>query len=340
MSMPLVATAQQDVERHYRVELIVVRHLSGSSDSAPQEELRDLTDVLDLYAPVDETEGTNPEESPLEQPQAGLDLLAESTDEITADELAEEAVEEPVAVRIDDMSDTMREAWRRLRLSSGFRPELFRAWEQSGDSPFPRLRIHDDEVLFEIDPAALLPDVPKDEYGALVFSDATVQREAESGTLLETGEPPELPPVRYFYRIDGTAMLTRSRFLHLDLDIELREPLFETGPESSGIGFSGTGFPATEADAENITDQESGIDSLLEPVADVRRGPAAEASSFRIHRIAQRRQIKTEQMEYFDGPVIGVLAYITGFDVMAESPQPEFETDPDSAPEPEPGPAL
>lgn len=349
MSMPLASTAQQDVERHYRVELIVVRHLSGNSDSAPQEELRDLTDVLDLYAPADETEGTNPEESPLEQPQSGIDLHAESTDKMTAGELYEAAVAEPVAVRIDDMSDTMREAWRRLRLSAGFRPELFRAWEQSGDGPFPQLRIHDDEVLFEIVPAPLLSEVPVDEYGALVFSDATVQREPESGLLPETGESPELPPVRYFYRIDGTATLTRSRFLHLDLDIELREPLYESGPEPSRNGLSGTGFPVTETDGGIVTEEEFGSDGLMEPVTDLKRGPAAEASSFRIYRIAQRRQIRTEQMEYFDGPVIGVLAYIIGFDVVAESPQPEFEpapsepqSGPDSEPDSEsvPGPAF
>jgi len=269
MSGPLLAQeekSQQQGERHYRVELIVVRHLAGSSDSAPQDELRNLTAVLDLYAPVEESAGNAKGAVPTTAAATAADL---------ADgELAEEPTDEPAAVRIDDMSDTMREAWRRLRSSSGFRPELFRAWEQSGDGPFPQLRIHDDELLFEIDPAALHSDVPVDEHGALVFSDETLQRRHESDAELASGDQPKAPPVHYYYHIDGTATLARTRFLNLNLDIELREPLYE---------------------------------------------PTAAATSFRIHRIAQRRQIKTEQMEYFDGPVIGVLVFVTGFDVAAEN---------------------
>ena len=45
------AQAQEQVERHYRVEIIVFRHLDGTSDTAPEETLRDLTHVLDLDAP-------------------------------------------------------------------------------------------------------------------------------------------------------------------------------------------------------------------------------------------------------------------------------------------------
>lgn len=280
--VPLQLAAQQKTERHYRVELIVVRHLSGSSDTAPQADLRDLSAVLDLYAPAEETVGDS-----ADQPAATAE----------AELLEGQLEEEPAAVAIEDMSDTVREAWRRLRLSAGFRPELFRAWEQSGDSPFPQLRIHDDELLFEIDPVALPPAGPVDEHGALVFSDATVQRQHESDSGLEIGEAPEPPPVTYYYQIDGTATLTRTRFLHLDLDIELREPLYEPVDESEGYANDGN----------------------MQPVALGKSGPAASATAFRIHRIAQRRQIQTEEVEYFDGPVIGVLAFVTGYDVPVEN---------------------
>jgi len=283
LALPQQLPAQQETQRHYRVELMVVRHLGGSSDTAPHQTLRDFSEILDLYAP------------PLEANATAATSAATLTDVISADAvLAEE--EAPPAVRIDDMSDTMREAWRRLRGSAGFRPELFRAWEQSGDSPFPQLRIHDDEVLFSIDPAQQTQDVPVDEYGALVFSDATMQRQEEPGLLPQQDIEPD--PIENYYRIDGTATLTRSRFLHLNLDIELREPLFEsTGADS-----------ATE-----LFDDPLPLDPA--PETKVRSGPAAAAAEFRIHQIKQRRQVKTGQMEYFDGPVIGVLAFVIGFDV-------------------------
>jgi hypothetical protein len=34
-------------------------------------------------------------------------------------------------------------------------------------------------------------------------------------------------------------------------------------------------------------------------------------SSFQVHELKQSRQVRTGRMEYFDGPVLGVLAWIT-----------------------------
>ena len=38
-------------------------------------------------------------------------------------------------------------------------------------------------------------------------------------------------------------------------------------------------------------------------------------SSFLIHSLKQSRQVKSARMEYFDGPVLGVLAYITSIEI-------------------------
>ncbi len=204
---------------------------------------------------------------------------------------------------------------------------MFRAWDQSGNPPFPQLRVHDDELLYEIDPSTLpgntLGNAPVDEHGARVFSDQTMNlaanasRNPESAIL--SGEEQQAPPVQYFYRIDGTARLTRSRFLHLDLDVELREPLYETA-----IGEA----PAASSDAalnEAFTGAAVASGSVMQqPAESIKRtGPAANASAFRIHRIAQKRQVKAGQMEYFDGPVIGLLVLVTGFDVNSEAAEPE-----------------
>ncbi len=343
-AMPLAA--QPEAERHYRVELIVLRHLAGNSDTTPQTDLRDLSGILDLYPPpVAEDVAV---EAEVQATSDGVDA-ADAVDADGADVAAEDAEpEKPLAVPVDEMSDTMREVWRRLRGSAGFRPELFRAWEQSGDEPFPDLRIHDDEILFQVDPTEPLAAVPLDEHGALVFTDQTLRQgltDPEADTASDTGQETPLPLPEYYFRIDGTANLTRTRFLHLDLDIELREPLYEplhVPLHDPRIGQTGDGNAATETGpepgaVEMVAATNPEAISPAEP--GTRSGPTADATAFRIHRIDQRRQVKTEQMEYFDGPVIGVLALVTGFDVIPEEnaagemPAPVPEGMPEELPE-------
>jgi hypothetical protein len=307
----LTSAAQDDTERRYRVELIVVRHLAGSSDTAPQPSLRDMSAILDLYAPASaDAAAAAPEPADAELTEAGV---------------ADAALlpEEPIAVRIDDMSDSMREVWRRLRGSAGFRPELFRAWEQSGNEPFPTLRIHDDELLYEIDLTTPVGGAPIDEHGALVFSDQTLRDTSDGGLETQSGMEQEAPPVQYFYRIDGTATLTRSRFLHVDLDIELREPLFETLPDQPAELTSDASSIDIASDPAVLAGERGGDTGTPIPASLKRTGPAADAPAFRVHRISQKRQVKTEQVEYFDGPVIGVLVLVSGFDSNIETLEPE-----------------
>jgi len=41
-------------------------------------------------------------------------------------------------------------------------------------------------------------------------------------------------------------------------------------------------------------------------------------SSFQVHSLKQSRQVKSGRMEYFDGPVLGVLAFITPVEINRE----------------------
>ena len=134
--------------------------------------------------------------------------------------------EEPWAdvIAVEGMSDVMSEAWRRLRLSAPFRPEQYLSWEQSADEPFPSLRIHDLEVILIDDPYADIrttDDSGIEEEWPFVFNDW------DNTLMWGLKEEPELPDPTLYYRIDGTVMLRRSRFLHLDLDIELRKMIFD-----------------------------------------------------------------------------------------------------------------
>jgi hypothetical protein len=87
---------------------------------------------------------------------------------------------------------------------------------------------------------------------------------------------------------------------------------------------SGQTTPSLDPVATAIADNDYGVLSAGEGLDEppVKTGPAANATAFKIHRINQRRQVKTEQVEYFDGPVIGIIAYITGFDVEPDLTSP------------------
>lgn len=278
----------QAQEQAYRVELLVLRHLDGAEDIDPEQVLRDFSEALDLMPPpepeTDDAEDENADKQEVPETLADAASLPGSDNEEDGIEPGEDGEEGPRIILHEDYSDTMRQAWRRLRSSAGFRPEFYLSWEQPDEEPYETIRVHDLELLFEDDPFADLraealeasenAEVP-------VFSDVPMEELPADEAVIG----PELPdPIRY-YRIDGTARLSRSRFLHLDLDIEYRVP-----------DYSEVWEPDLQvADVQVAEDQPA------------TRRPHA----FTVHRIAQNRQVQTRNIEYFDGPVIAVLALIS-----------------------------
>lgn len=253
----LQSAAAQDRSR-YRVEIIVLNHLQH--DALPDEvtRLQDYSAALDFLAPAagdgDEDGGEAGDENGGAGQESGP---AEVSGELAAD--GEPAIDpEPAVAHLPEMGPEMKEAWRRLRLSGPFRPLQFLAWEQSGDAPFPVLRLHDLEVVHSEDPWAELRHTP----GSVA---APPLSEAAGGSGVEEAAVGALPPPVHFYRLDGSVSLTRGRFLRLALSLELREPV-----------------PA-----------------------------AAAPPAFRVHRLEQTRSVRIGRMEYFDGPVLGVLAWVT-----------------------------
>ena len=305
-------------EKRYRVEILVLTHLRHEAVPSDAEGLRDFSTSLDfLEAEASEDEDGEAENSEnMQVVDDGMqeeDGRAETGSELLPDE---DLPEEPWAdvIAVEDMSDVMRETWRRLRLSAPFRPEQYLSWEQSADEPFPSLRIHDPDVL-QIDSictvlsetAAVAAKENETNEGEDNEDENRPVIVAAQGNILpgnsvdegveEAAEEPGLPDSTLFYRIDGTVMLRRSRFLHLDLDIELRQAVFNEQPPT----------PASIPGSEN----ESNEPELPAP-----------AASFLIHHLKQSRQVKSERMEYFDSPVLGVLAWITPFEAEDEAESP------------------
>jgi hypothetical protein len=278
-------------DRHYRVEILVLTHLRHESEPLKVDELRDFSDSLDFLAvPDPEEEAAEPleEEMPPDFPAAEEIALLDPEAGLAPEEKPDPWAD---VLHIETRSDIMQEAWRRLRLSAPFRPLQYLSWVQSASEPFPLLRIHDEAVVLVDDPYA---EQRAERALAAEESESAEPPEDEPAESPEAGETtdaePELPDPTLFYALDGTVRLVRTRFLHLELDLEMREPVFEA-PRP----FEPPPSPAVAID-----------DAPADP-------PRPDA--FEVHKIQQRRQVRTDRMEYFDGPVIGVLAYITTFDM-------------------------
>ena len=242
-------------DTRYRVELLVLTHLHHDQEPRELKYLEDYSPATDFLAPP----GPEDEEEEEGKVNAG----------------------EPdpnVLIHIEEMSEVMREAWRRLRLSAPFRPQQYLSWEQGSEAPFPALRIHDPEVIMVVDPYAEQRLELLEQEQAPVFADAA------GIEALDNAEEPGLPDPIVFYRIDGAVTLKRTRFLHLELDLQLREALWDE---------------ASLALAEVISTEDE------KPLP----------SAFLVQALLQSRQVKTGRMEYFDGPVLSVLAYITSIKV-------------------------
>jgi hypothetical protein len=273
----------------YRVEIIVLMHLEHDEQPREAQRLDDYSAALDFLSPLDESEKDGLEEKIEGAAEAVVEPVPGT--EAAAGEMAEggaapDGETDPwnVVVHLPELSAQMQEAWRRLRLSGPFRPLQHLAWEQGGDAPFPTLRVHDLEAVLTEDPWAA--------NRALL---AEPQAAAAQGQGLAGGaEPP--PPIRY-YRLDGTTSLTRSRFLHLSIAVELREPLYAGDAPAIEPPPRFAGSP----DALPGAAPGSDLDPMAEPVP----------TSFLVHRLEQSRVVRTGRMEYFDGPVLGVLAWVT-----------------------------
>ena len=250
-------------DTRYRVELILLTHLNHDQPPIEALQLNDYSAALDFLSPPEETDESG-DASELEKPVEDASALAPDPNEV---------------VHMTEMSEVMREAWRRLRASAPFRPEQYLSWEQGNQEPFPVFRIHDLDVVLTEDPwaeaRAELQEQLEKSGGTSVFADAAGLDELNS----ETPEP-ELPDPIQFFRLDGSVALTRSRFLHLELDLQLREAVWDS-------------------------------QSTLEPAIELAEPDELQPSSFLVHNLEQSRQVRSGRMEYFDGPVLGVLMFIT-----------------------------
>lgn len=250
----------------YRVEVIVFRNLAVTAEPALVETLRDFSAypaLEEVVAPIPlgllpETDREMDEGSTEESELAETDTGDESPE---AMETAE-AFEPPHPDLPDDLrvimekSTAVDDAWRRLRGSKNYRPLLYAGWDQNRIDYYPPMRIHDQRVI------------------------DTQLRPPTSGMVADLTAPDPLAAYRsVFYGLDGSVQLRRSRFLHLVLDLEIREP----GTQQAVI-------PAVDSGVSDVVQTNAG---------------------HLVYTLKQSRQVRTGRMHYFDTPHFGVLALVT-----------------------------
>jgi hypothetical protein len=152
------------------------------------------------------------------------------------------------------------------------------------------LRIHDLEAVLVEDPWAeqrLELENPEESH---VFGDTIAATTGADVLQSETEAADPLPDPIAYYRLDGTVSLVRRRFLHLAMAIEWREPVFEE--TLAPLFVDAPALPSAVVDADTP------------PIVPL-------PSAFLVYRLEQSRPVRSGRMEYFDGPVLGVLAWIT-----------------------------
>jgi hypothetical protein len=199
-------------------------------------------------------------------------------------------------VRLETSGGTFDNIRRRLQRLDAYQPLALMIFEQNRIDYHPPVRLHNDEVIAE----------------ELHFPGDVIYIDLREEDML-------LPYVSALYRLDGFVQLRRSRFLHIDLDLEYRiddpawaeafPPLEQTDSGADGGDFFSEPVSAEEPPDTGPTrrDQNRSVDMFSN--ADVLYEEPPEP--FRIHRLNQSRQIRTDTIQYFDSAFLGVLVRVT-----------------------------
>ena len=233
----------------YRVEVIVFRNLGVLTESVGVDDLRSFSQFPSLEEPP--------------QTKTLLESPADASPNELPDDLAAVLrydLPDDLSV-VTQKSTQMDAVWRRLRSSQGYRPLLYSAWEQNRTDYYPPMRIHDQQII----------DTQLRPPSHIMIADLAAQD----------------PLAAYrstFYQLDGSVQLRRSRFLHLFLDLEIREKKPATLVESD--------FFDNTANQPGLGDADTGI-------------------HHGVFTLKQNRQVRTDRMQYFDTPYFGALVLVT-----------------------------
>ena len=175
--------------------------------------------------------------------------------------------------------------WQRLERLAAYQPLTRLSYEQTVYDYHPAVRLHNEVVL------AYAPDAS---HKNTPIPDPDLPAIAAQGTGENT-----VP----LYQLDGSIQLRRSRFLHVDLDLEYRLDgpawaLAFPGQRALEPGFSWVGNAPEPVSVDGADD---------EPLESGRVTPIP----FELHRLRQSRQVKSDTLQYFDSAFLGAIVRVS-----------------------------
>lgn len=186
-----------------------------------------------------------------------------------------------VPVRLDKQDGTFANLWTRLDRLADYEPLVRLTFEQSLFDYHPPVRLHDDVVMAD---ELLFP-------GDVAYLD--LDRAGRDGGWFDDYVEP-------LYRVDGTIQLRRSRFLHIDLDLEYRleGPAWALAFPAEAPGRLEEGFEWVVAPPSPADEPGDGnAQEITEP--------------FQLHRLRQSRQVRSNTLQYFDSAFLGAIVRVT-----------------------------
>ena len=208
---------------------------------------------------------------------------------------------------MDPQDGTFASIWSRLDRLAEYEPLLRLTYEQSAFDFHPPVRSHGEEVLAEV--------VDADDWNT-----------APGMTGEPAGQDPSFSVSKYF-RLDGAVQLRRSRFLHVEMDIEYRldGPAWQ---REFGLppGFEWIGEPPAETSTQRPEPTrrpepvKTGPINARQPMTEAGPLPLAQSPQadppewvepFQVHRLQQSRQVLTDTLQYFDSAFLGAIVRVT-----------------------------
>lgn len=210
----------------------------------------------------------------------------------------------PAPLELEKSDGSFANIWTRLQRLADYEPLLRMTFEQTMFDYHPAVRVHNEVVMGR----------------ELHFPADIIYLDLASYPLADPNDP-DPPGVDLFadfmqplYQLDGTLRMRRSRFLHLDMDLEYRLPGPSWAREFDILepGFEWLGSPPEPVLPAQDSPSEDAVmvlDPSLEP-------PLSEP--FELHRLQQSRQIRSNTLQYFDSAFLGAIVRVTP--IAAETP--------------------
>ncbi len=194
----------------------------------------------------------------------------------------EDAALPEAPVGSEGTGDTFAALWRRLQRLDAYEPLALLSFEQTQIDYHPPVRLHSDEVIAE----------------ELHFPGPAIYVDLDQEGLFDDFVSP-------LYRLDGSVQLRRSRFLHLQFDLEYRVDDPGWAEWQQPEEWSQPGGPPDEAartgdgpfTSESVPEGANPDETAPEP--------------FMVHTLRQSRQVRTGVLHYFDTEFLGAIARVT-----------------------------